>query len=102
MEEKTKSLKYDKKPEQMEELKYHIFHQCFMGDGVPAIDLVCAATTAIVDPDSRCSRVSPTQAITFKPWVSAYATLSPTNCIYTNEDNILINNKKPKQKDDVK
>lgn len=46
---------------------------------LPAIALVCAATTSTVDPDSRCSRVSPTQAITFKPFSSAYATLSPTN-----------------------
>ena len=48
---------------------------------VPAIALVCAATTSNVAPDSRCSRVSPTQAITLMPWESAYATLSPTNCI---------------------
>jgi hypothetical protein len=33
----------------------------------------------MVDPASRCSRVSPTHAMTFKPWASAYATLSPTN-----------------------
>lgn len=59
-----------------------------MGKHVPAIALVCAATTAIVDPDSRCSRVSPTQAITFKPWESAYATLSPTNCIHNYKEQI--------------
>lgn len=47
---------------------------------IPAIAFVCAATTAIVAPDSRCSRVSPTQAITFRPCKSAYATLSATNC----------------------
>lgn len=38
---------------------------------IPAIALVCSATTAIVDPASRCSSVSPIQAITFKPWESA-------------------------------
>lgn len=59
-----------------------------MSDGVPAIALACAATTAIVDPDSRCSRVSPTQAITFKPRDSAYATLSPTNCIHNYTEQI--------------
>lgn len=47
---------------------------------IPAIAFVCAATTTIVDPDSRCSRVSPTQAITFRPCESAYATLPATNC----------------------
>lgn len=52
---------------------------CMAMKYVPAIALVCAATTSIVDPASRCSSVSPTQAITFKPWESAYATLSPTN-----------------------
>lgn len=46
---------------------------------VPAIALVCAATTSIVEPDSLCSRVSPTQAITLRPRERAYATLSPTN-----------------------
>jgi len=46
---------------------------------VPAIALVCSATTAAVVPASRCSRVSPMQAITFRPCESAYATLSPTN-----------------------
>lgn len=51
-------------------------------DKKPAIALVCAATTSIVDPASRCSRVSPTQAITFKPCESAYPTLSATNCHY--------------------
>lgn len=39
--------------------------------GVPAIALVCAETTSMVDPDSRCSRDSPTQAITFRPWERA-------------------------------
>ena len=33
---------------------------------VSAIAFVCAATTATAYPDSHCSRVSPTQAITFK------------------------------------
>jgi len=32
-----------------------------------------------VVPASRCSRVSPTQAMTFNPLDRAYATLSPTN-----------------------
>lgn len=54
----------------------------FQHDKVPAIALVCAETTSSVDPDSRCSRVSPTQAITLSPWERAYATLSPINCIH--------------------
>jgi hypothetical protein len=47
---------------------------------LPAIAFVCAATTSIVVPASLCSRVSPMQAITLRPWESAYATLSATNC----------------------
>ena len=55
---------------------------------VPTIDLVCATTTTIVIPDSRCSRISPTQAITFNPWESAYLTLSLTNWLNRQAQNI--------------